>query len=286
MTQKITNINVIKALDYILLNLENELCVEQIASHCHSSKYHFNRLFKAQTGESIYAFVKRMRVEKSAFRLGLEREQSITEIGLDYGYSASNFSSTFSKHLSLSPAKFRSLKYQNRFDITSPYDDLEINYQSYDYYDRQITINHLKDIHVVFHRYIGNYRDLQTLWPEFIEQYQYLRTENTRYVEVSQNDPNVTDIERCLFDLCMTIDEPLADEIPPLENVRVIAGGRVATYYFKGPAREINQTYKGLTNIWFPQCPYEPTGQPGLDFYRSYCAVTGQCEIDIHIPIK
>lgn len=281
MSKKITNASVVRAIDYILFNLRNELTVENIASYCNISKYHFNRIFKEQTGESIYAFVKRLRVETSALRLSLEREQSITNIGMDYGYSSSNFSSAFSKHLSLSPAKFRKLKLENKFDVISPFDASKINYQSFEYYDKRITVNHLDDIQVVFNRYIGSYRNLRTLWPQFFEEHEHLRTENSRFIEISWNDPNITDLNRCLFDLCMTIDGNTN-----LVNTKMLEGGRVATYHFKGPAREINQTYKGLVNVWFPQSPYQPTGKPGFDFYISHCDETGDVEIDINLAIK
>jgi AraC family transcriptional regulator len=170
MSQRITNANTIRAIDYILLNLENELTVENIASHCNSSKYHFSRIFKEQVGESVYAFVKRLRVERSASRIGLERDLSITAIGMDYGYSSSNFSSVFSKHLSLSPAQFRQLKLENRYDLTSPFDDSKMIYHSYEYYDERVTINQLDDVRIVYNRYIGSYRDLRILCLQFLEE--------------------------------------------------------------------------------------------------------------------
>jgi len=281
MTRKITNINVIRAIDYILLNLRNKLTVEDIANYCNSSKFHFSRLFKKQTDESIYAFVKRLKVETSAFRIGMEREQSVTNIGMDYGYTSSNFSTLFSRHLNLSPAKFRRLKLENKFDVVSPFDESKISYQNFEYYDKQITVNHLNDMQVVYNRYIGNYRDLHQLWSQFTKEYQHLLTENSRCIEVLWNDPNITRIDRCLFDLCMTVQEDT-----DLKNTKILEGGRVATYHFKGSAWEINQTYKGLVNIWFPQCPYEPTGQPGFVFYKNKCPETDYVEIDINIFIK
>jgi DNA gyrase inhibitor GyrI len=73
-----------------------------------------------------------------------------------------------------------------------------------------------------------------------------------------------------------------------LKNSRLLEGGRVATYRFKGFEWELNQTYKGLVNIWLPQCAYELRGEIGCDEYRNHCFEAGQVEleIDIHIPIK
>ena len=78
----ITNESINRAIDYILLHIE-DVTLEEVASYCHFSKYYFCRLFKAQTGESVHSFIKRVRLEQSAFRLKVEQERSITEIGAD-----------------------------------------------------------------------------------------------------------------------------------------------------------------------------------------------------------
>lgn len=79
----ITSEAVNRAIDYILEHLEEDLSLEKVAMHCHFSKYYFSRLFKAQTGESVYGFIKRVRLEQSAFRLKTEKERLITDIGAD-----------------------------------------------------------------------------------------------------------------------------------------------------------------------------------------------------------
>ena len=65
----ITNEVINHAIDYILQHLGEELSVDDVAAECHFSKYYFNRMFKEETGESVYAFIKRLKLEQSAFRL-------------------------------------------------------------------------------------------------------------------------------------------------------------------------------------------------------------------------
>jgi len=103
----ITNELVNQSIDYIMRHLDEEISVEDVADHCHFSKYYFSRVFKEKTGESIYAFIKRLKMEQSAVRLKLEKDKSITDIGFDYGYSPSNYCSAFKKHHNISPAEFR-----------------------------------------------------------------------------------------------------------------------------------------------------------------------------------
>ena len=89
----ITNKLVNQSIDYIMQHLEEEITVEDVANHCHFSKFYFSRMFKQETGESVYAFIKRLKMDQSALRLKIEKEKSITDIGEGYGYSSSNYSS-------------------------------------------------------------------------------------------------------------------------------------------------------------------------------------------------
>ena len=96
-----------RAISYIFEHMDEDITVEDVAHHCAYSKYHLTRMFKEDTDEALYHFIKRVRLERSAWRLKVEKEKSITEIGEEYGYSSSNFATAFKKHLALSPAAFR-----------------------------------------------------------------------------------------------------------------------------------------------------------------------------------
>ncbi len=100
------------AVDYIMKNLRSELKVEDVARACGYSPYYLERLFKAETGESMYSFMKRVKVEQSAFQLKVEKERSVSTIGEEYGYSSSNYATLFKKHFGRTPAAFRRQIYQ------------------------------------------------------------------------------------------------------------------------------------------------------------------------------
>ena len=84
-----------KAITYILYNLEEDISVDDVSSFCGVSKYHLNRIFRKETGEALYEFIKRNRIEHSAWRLKVEKDKSVTEICSDYGYSPSNYTTEF-----------------------------------------------------------------------------------------------------------------------------------------------------------------------------------------------
>lgn len=92
-----------QSIDYIMGHLDEDLSLDRLAAHVYISKFHFSRIFKEETGESVYAFIKRCKVDQSAVDLKLNPTKAITDIGLDYGYSASNYSTVFKErhHTSL-----------------------------------------------------------------------------------------------------------------------------------------------------------------------------------------
>lgn len=84
-----------QAISYIFAHMDEEITVDDVANHCGYSKYHLMRMFREDMDEALYQFIKRVRLERSAWKLKVEKSRSVTEIGIDYGYSASNFATAF-----------------------------------------------------------------------------------------------------------------------------------------------------------------------------------------------
>ena len=71
------------------------------------SEFHFHRIFRAVSGETLNNFTNRLRLEKVA-RLLRYSEQSLTDIALDCGFSSSaTFSSAFRSGYDTPPSQFR-----------------------------------------------------------------------------------------------------------------------------------------------------------------------------------
>ena len=283
---EIKNKSVNKGIDYIIKNLRRNLTVEEVAKHCCFSKFHFNRLFKECTGESVYSLIKRLRLEESAIFLGTNTYNSITDIALDYGYSASNYSSAFIKHHGMSPAKFRQLKKSNTFDIKNPFNNQKIIYKDFEYYNNKVTINEFKDTRIIFKRYIGNYQDMRELWPKFINEQKQVIDIHNQLIEISYNDPNITNNQRCLFELCIKLPENINPLTCANQNIKVIKGGKFASYKSTGNESQITQEYKGVFNVWLPKCGLVVDDRIRFDEYKYVDPENFYFEIDINIPIK
>ena len=81
--------------------------LEDYASACNMSKYHFLRAFENITGESPIAYRNRVRLERSRELLE-DSELSISKIGETLGYSSqSYFCDAFKKAFGVSPSAYR-----------------------------------------------------------------------------------------------------------------------------------------------------------------------------------
>jgi AraC family transcriptional regulator len=80
---------------------------ERLASFAGISPFHFHRVFRAVTGETMFAFLQRRRLLR-AIELMDEDRFSLTEIALECGFdSGSSLSRAFRKHLGCTPSEYR-----------------------------------------------------------------------------------------------------------------------------------------------------------------------------------
>lgn len=269
-----------QSIDYIMQHVDEDISIGDVADYFHFSKYYFCRVFKEVTGESIYAFMKRLKMNQSAVAIKLEKDKAITDIGLDYGYSSSNYSTAFKKHHHVSPAEFR--KYTNVTSMSNPFHSKELaSFETFDNYESRIKIQEMDDILVIYERMIGNYIELKEKWFQFMHTYNDYIKADTLMIEKFYDDPSITSLNQCICDLCMTVDENCE-----LDNKITIKGGKFATYRFEGEIKDIFCRVQGIFNIWLPESGYEMKERYGLHIYREIDRKNERVIIDLCIPIK
>lgn len=240
---------IVKAIDYIMNNIDKDLTVEEISNHCHYSKYYFNRMFKETTGESIYAFIKRLRVQDSALKIANLDERTITEISSDYGYSSSNYSSLFKKHYGISPNQFRKKRSQSKVFSDGENYHADLTNESWEAIEEKMSIVKLEDFEVIFKRYIGDYHNLVSYWKDFINTNEELFSDESVQIEFSYDDPIISDSERCIMDLCVIPNKKLTKNYLTMK----IQGGKYCVSKFEVNDREIFKVFQSIVHIWMPK---------------------------------
>lgn len=93
-------------LSYINENLSRELTVDALAARVYLSRYHFMRLFKAQTGSTVHAYVRQKRLLYAArlIREGINANKAAADSGFaDY----SSFHRAFRESFGMSPGELK-----------------------------------------------------------------------------------------------------------------------------------------------------------------------------------
>jgi two-component system response regulator YesN len=94
---------------YIEAHYKENITRESIANDLFFNGYYLSRLFKQNTGMSIFEYLFQVRINE-AKRLLLNTDKKISDIVFDVGYNHfSHFANTFKKHTGLTPKSFREL---------------------------------------------------------------------------------------------------------------------------------------------------------------------------------
>ena len=236
-------------------------------------------MFKEVTGEGVYSFIKRLKVEQSAIDLKLQKDKRITDIGLDYGYSASNYSSLFKEHYQLSPNDYR--KSLEASTISNPfYPQKQEILDTFEDYQKKVELKELNDLYVVYERMLGNYAELKSSWSALVEENAYY-DETTVMIEKFYNDPAVAIDGHSICDLCFMLNEEIKEK-----NTMVITGGTYAIYPYKGQIEDIFRVMQVFFRIWLPESGYQMREKYGLTIYRKIDWENDYVQLDMCIPVE
>jgi AraC-like DNA-binding protein len=115
--QHLTTIELAK--NYITEHYTDDISLQEIATHCHVSPFHFSRIFKTFTHCSPHQFLLTIRL-KNAELLLKDTSLPIADIAFSSGFnSIEHFSAAFRQQYKNAPAKFRQSAVDNRQSFAS-----------------------------------------------------------------------------------------------------------------------------------------------------------------------
>ncbi len=95
-----------RVIDYVDANLANPISLEKLAAVAGLSRFHFNRAFKADMGESPYQYVLRRRIETARLLLA-GHDLSLEQVAAAVGFrDTSYFQKAFKARTGMTPTEF------------------------------------------------------------------------------------------------------------------------------------------------------------------------------------
>ncbi|ADO57287.1 AraC family transcriptional regulator [Paenibacillus polymyxa] len=95
------------AIEFIELNLREDLKIAEVASQAYFSAFHFQRVFQAISGFTVQQYIRRRRLSEAAKRLK-QSNQKVLDIAIEYQYNSQEaFTRAFEKSFGITPGKYR-----------------------------------------------------------------------------------------------------------------------------------------------------------------------------------
>lgn len=288
----ISKINMVQ--DYIESHLDDELSIRQLARVASFSEYHFQRIFRQITGESLYSFIKRLRLEKAVFLLRKNNQLTIQDIAISVGFSNQ---ASFAKALKE--------KYRFSASVIRKIDDLEIdkliNENSMNgkvlkgkmHYNIpiELKIKETDPIKVLYIRHTGAYKGNSDLFMKlFTKLHSFasrrgLVSSGTKWYTVYHDYGDLTEDERLRLSVCMSIEDDFNSqgEFGCME----LSGGKYCVGRFLLETKEYQNAWDYMVLKWLPESGYMPDDRLCFEYYppQEYENESMRRIVEIFIPI-
>lgn len=285
-----------RAMNFISANLDRDPALEEIAQAANFSAFHFHRIFKAVTGETVFGFLRRLRLEWAANRLLGQPQEDITTVAMECGFSSSqNFAKAFRARFGASPTEFRESKQGNKerkerdaFSLHVGDDAAQVKWvspQPERTVKMEAAVKEMPAWHVAYVRKMGPYGKA-TAEAAFGELMGWAGPRGligkSPMMGMYWDNPEVTAPEQCRSDACLVVPEDLKVE-PPVA-VQDIASGPYAVCEFNLPITDFGPAWEEAFR-WVVQSGLECADQPCYEMYYDDCSGP-TCRFDICIPLK
>jgi len=293
-----------KVFDHIESHLDEDMTLDELARVACFSKFHFSRVFAAMTGETLFQFISRIRLEKAAALLVGDMNKSITDIAFQVGFSdISIFSRNFKQYFGISAAEYRKNKLSNisqnesnhgqRNDRIIPYYcsvTHQMKWRTTMKLNKSIDVTTLPNMTVAYVRYVGPYKGDGALFEKLFNKLfgwagpkGLLANPDLKTIIMYHDAPEITDEAKLRTSVCVTVpeDTKVDGEIGKMN----IEGGLYAVGRFKVKTDEFQLAWDTMCGQWLPESGYLPDDKPCFEMYPEEMK-DGVHTVDICVPVK
>jgi len=289
-----------KALHFIDVNLESDLSLDQISKIAHYSPYHFHRLFKAFTNETLNNYIARKRVEKASAILLRKKHITISDLSIQYGFSSnSSFTRAFKTFYGVSPSHFRrqgkgayskirQVKSKNGQAITTFEDYVcETNHKNKAPMESHIEVKTIKTLNVVGMTCIGSH-ELTSTFNRLLEwagPQGLLRTPDFKMATIYYDSFKITAPDKVRLSACLLVDEPIKTE-GEVTAITINKGLYIVAHHEIG-IHEFERVWTSLF-MWMNNNGYKMRNEPPFEIYHNNFNEHPEklCILDLYIPVE
>lgn len=278
-------------IDYIEANLDNEITLAQVAHSAHMSQWHYQRIFKALTNETLKTYIRSRRLANALDKL-LDPSKRIIEIAIEAGFeSQESFTRAFKKVYDMTPHAYRTLANKNLFVRKAQFDatylkniNQNISLEPEIYRQPKLSLIGFRTVFYSVDSEKNNIaQTLPPLWDRFL---QSLLETNGRIPDmcygIIQQTPEKTD----QLEYFAATDISAVEQIPEGAVHVEVPETTYAKFACQGPVLTLNDAVNYIYSSWLLQAEWRHTFGADIEFYGpEYSATAENSTIYYAIPI-
>jgi AraC family transcriptional regulator len=251
------------------------------------SRFHLQRLFKAQMGMNIYETIKSIRLQKASNLLITNQGSTITEVASMCGYSSqTSFIRAFKERFVVTPNAWRKGGYRDYSDsILQSSPTASTSTVSFEHLEAKIVKTKATQLYYIRHR--GYSPKVKQVWQKLQAWIYTNNIERYQSFGIYHDNPIVTPLEQCFYVAGVEVQEE-ADLVNTSLPSFSIPAGLYATFEVEGKYGDILKLIQWAYHEWLPNSGYETTTSPSYTrFKKNHFLEEDECfEVVYYLPVR
>lgn len=263
-----------RVLVHIDKHLDEPVSLDELARIACFSSFHFHRVFCGMVGETVKAYIRRLRLERAAGLL-IYSHWPVTRLAFQAGYeTCESFTRAFCAQFGQSPSQYRQQRRPSKTGMPErngrPGAERGQRHSflfSEERSQMSVTIKNIPRRKLAFVRHTGPYAQCGAAWGKLCAWAgpRGLLGPGASFIGVCHDDPDVTAPENIRYDAGITVGEDIDGEGEI--GTQYIPEGEYAVVVHCGPYERLSQTYAELMGGWIPEQGREMKLQASLEVY-------------------
>ncbi len=277
-----TNANekrLLRVFDHIHDNPAGDLSLDALSDVAAMSRFHWHRVFRAMTGETLAQAVRRIRMQRASYLLVMT-DTPPAKIALQVGMpNATSFRRLFAEHFTMTPTAFRKRGELRPFTRNQPQRTPMMH---------PVTIRDEAAQRLAALPHTGAYHEISRAFQKLsaVMASRDLFGHAGHMVGVFYDDPQSVPVADLRSHAAFQINGS-SDLSAPLEEI-TLAAGRHAVLTYKGPYAGLPAAYDQLFGVWLPESGQEPADAPSFEVYLNSPMEVPPEDLltELHLPLK
>jgi AraC family transcriptional regulator len=262
MTKPLTTLDYSRRIERVVAHigehLDEPLDLDRLAAVACFSPYHFHRIYRAMTGETVADTLRRLRLHYAAAEL-VQGAAPISAVARQAGYgSIAAFTRAFAASYGIAPSAYR------RAGRLVPPSSATAETETAMY---DVTIRHFQPVRLAALRHPGDYMEIGTTFERLFAWAvgRGLMGPQTRSIGVYYDDPDAVPAASLRADAGVSVGRDVTVD----GDLRIVEvpGGRHAVLRHKGPYAELHKAYRWLYREWLPTSGEQCADRPCFEEY-------------------